>query len=178
MGRRGVSFLMTLLAILSGYGKVSSPAWAAGEANPSSAVTRLIASGCLAPIRRDPSAVELSSALANCPPVDPIFRIESGVNNAKVNRIAADDACSIIATASEDKTARVFRGDGSLLNVLRPPAGPGNGGKLRAVAVSPDGRLVAGGGGGGAGGGPAPPNPPPRQPTMQSMCSIPRPARC
>ncbi|WP_290982677.1 caspase family protein [Hyphomicrobium sp.] len=67
-------------------------------------------------------------------------------NTAKINRVSADDKCSIIATASEDKTARVYRGDGTLLSILRPPIGPGNGGKLRAVAVSPDGRLVATGG--------------------------------
>ena len=59
---------------------------------------------------------------------------------------ATDKECRVIATASEDKTARVFHGDGHLLSVLRPPIGPGNGGKLRAVAVSPDGRLVAVGG--------------------------------
>ena len=61
-------------------------------------------------------------------------------------RIAADAQCTVIATASEDKTARVYRGDGSALSVLRPPIGPGNGGKLRAVTVSPDGRLVVVGG--------------------------------
>lgn len=112
----------------------------------SSVVRGLIASGCLAASQTDPTTSELGVAISSCPPIDPVFRIESGVNTAKINRLSADDKCDIIATASEDKTARVYRGDGTLLTTLRPPIGPGNGGKLRAVAVSPDGRFVATGG--------------------------------
>ncbi|MET1047712.1 MAG: hypothetical protein ABWX70_13620, partial [Hyphomicrobium sp.] len=134
----GVFFLLALSFVSHGR---------ATEAGATSSVVKgLIASGCLAASQTDPNASELGVAMSSCPPIDPAFRIESGVNTAKINRLSADDKCDLIATASEDKTARVYRGDGTLLSTLRPPIGPGNGGKLRAVAVSPDGRFVAVGG--------------------------------
>jgi WD40 repeat protein len=135
-------FPVAVLIALLIQSLIAGNAAATNGGGPASTVRSLIASGCLAPAQTDPSAQELGVALSNCPPVDPIFRIESGINTAKINRIAADAQCTVIATASEDKTARVYRGDGSALSVLRPPIGPGNGGKLRAVTVSPDGRLV------------------------------------
>jgi dipeptidyl aminopeptidase/acylaminoacyl peptidase len=50
-------------------------------------------------------------------------------------------------TASSDKTARVWEvANGRQLAVLRPPQDVGNEGKLYAVAVSPDGAVVAVGG--------------------------------
>lgn len=100
---------------------------------------RLADSGCFS---RGTSR-DLMAAIAKCPPVDPILTIERPINNAKINKLAADPKCTVIATASEDKTAHVFRGDGSLLHILRPPISMGNAGKLRAVAVSPDARFIA-----------------------------------
>jgi WD40 repeat protein len=50
-------------------------------------------------------------------------------------------------TGSIDKTVRVWSiGDGRLLRTIRLPAGPGNVGKVYAVAISPEGELIAAGG--------------------------------
>ena len=73
-------------------------------------VRRLIDSGCLKDAQPEPSDGEITAALEHCPPIDPMFRIENGFNVARINQVSADTACSVIATASEDKTARVFRG--------------------------------------------------------------------
>jgi WD40 repeat protein len=64
-----------------------------------------------------------------------------------INRIATDAVGRWAVTASDDKTARVWEVETErLLQVLRPPQGKGNEGKLAAVALSPDGRRVAVGG--------------------------------
>ncbi|MCB9760640.1 MAG: caspase family protein [Alphaproteobacteria bacterium] len=80
-------------------------------------------------------------------PEAPILRVEAGMHTAPIKRIATDEAGRFLVTASNDKTARVWDLEtGALLRVLRPPIGPGNEGKLYAVAVSPDGSTVAVGG--------------------------------
>ena len=78
------------------------------------------------------------------PSQTPFLRIEAGMHTAPIRRIAVDRAERFLVTASDDKTARVWRlADGELLQVLRPPIGDGNKGKLFAVAISPDGATVA-----------------------------------
>jgi len=81
------------------------------------------------------------------PPAEPQLRIEAGMHTVRVNRIATDAAGRYAVTASEDKTARVWDvASGRLLQVLRPPLGQGDEGKLFAMAISPDGAVVALGG--------------------------------
>jgi WD40 repeat protein len=69
------------------------------------------------------------------------------MHTAIIKRIATDAAGHWAVTASEDKTARVWEvASGRQLAVLRPPQDVGNEGKLYAVALSPDGAVVAVGG--------------------------------
>jgi len=77
----------------------------------------------------------------------PFPAIEAGMHTAIINRIAVDRAGRWAVTASDDKTARVWDlRTGALLQVLRVPVGEGTEGMLYAVALSPDGELVALGG--------------------------------
>jgi len=77
----------------------------------------------------------------------PILQIDAGMHTAIIRRIGSDAACSFLATASEDKTIRLWRlPDGKLLNTLRPPLGDDSDGRVYATAVSPDGGWIAAGG--------------------------------
>jgi len=81
------------------------------------------------------------------PPTEPLLRLETGMHTAPIRRIATDAAGRWAVTGSDDKTARVWEvATGRQVAVLRPPQGPGSEGKLFAVAMSPDARVVAAGG--------------------------------
>lgn len=78
------------------------------------------------------------------PPTDPIMRIETGMHTAPIVKIATDSAGRFLVTGSADKTVRVWDpATGNLLRTLRPPLGAETEGIVFAVAMSPDGRLVA-----------------------------------
>ncbi|POZ53131.1 caspase family protein [Methylovulum psychrotolerans] len=77
----------------------------------------------------------------------PFLRLETGMHTAPISRIAIDAQERYLVTASYDKTARVWDlHSGALLQILRPPIGEGDEGKLYAAAMSPDGTEVAVGG--------------------------------
>jgi len=69
------------------------------------------------------------------------------MHTANITHIGVDAAGRYLVTGSDDKTVRVWElATGRLLRTLRPPIGAGDEGKIYAVAISPDGRLVAAGG--------------------------------
>lgn len=81
------------------------------------------------------------------PPADPILRIETAAHTAPISSITTDAKNRWLATASLDKTLRVWDiQNGALLQTLRPPLGEGGEGMLYSVAMSPDGTLIATGG--------------------------------
>ncbi|WP_417914622.1 WD40 repeat domain-containing protein [Candidatus Electronema sp. JM] len=88
-----------------------------------------------------------AAALAGEPPTAPMLRIETGFHTAVITRIATDSQGRWIATASHDKTLRLWEAkDGSLLRAFRLPSGAGNEGKLYAAAMDPAGEWLAAGG--------------------------------
>ncbi|WP_291297323.1 caspase family protein [Elioraea sp.] len=97
----------------------------------------LAAVGLATPIAAQPAA----------PPDTPFIRIEAGGHAAPVTRLATDAAGTLLATASDDKTVRLWAlPSGESRGVLRAPIGPEAEGELFAVALSPDGRRAYAGG--------------------------------
>lgn len=77
----------------------------------------------------------------------PFLRIEAGMHTAQIMRIGLSADGALLATGSYDKTVRLWTlPEGRLIRTLRLPIDAGNGGKVYAVAMSPDGKAVAVGG--------------------------------
>ena len=110
------------------------------------AVGALLAMACLPVL----SAVATTGALAQAagqPPTAPLLRVEPGMHVNLVRGVAVDATGTWAVTVSDDKTARVWSvATGAAGPVLRVPiaeAGQSAEGQLQAVAISPDGNLVA-----------------------------------
>lgn len=89
-------------------------------------------------------AAAAAAAQAATAPREPLARLETGMHTAVIMRVATDNAGRWAVTASQDRTARVWDlASGRPAAVLRPPQDDDNEGKLFAVAMSPDGELVA-----------------------------------
>jgi WD40 repeat protein len=92
-------------------------------------------------------ALSLQVAHSQDPSAKPILRIETGTHTAPIRGIDADAAERYLVSGSQDKTVRIWDlPSGKLLRILRPPIGEGNDGEVDAVAISPDGRMIACGG--------------------------------
>jgi WD40 repeat protein len=91
-----------------------------------------------------------TTTLAGEPPTAPMLRLETGFHTAVIKRIAADAQGRWLATASEDKTLRLWDIQDAkhpgLLRTFRLPGGAGNEGKLYAAAMDPAGEWIAAGG--------------------------------
>lgn len=81
------------------------------------------------------------------PSKQPILRIEAGMHTAWTSAVATDSENRFLVTASLDKTLRVWELPSiKLIKVLRPPIDQKSVGNLFAVAMSPDGSIIACGG--------------------------------
>jgi len=77
----------------------------------------------------------------------PMLRLNTQMHTAPIKRMSIDAQQRFLVTGSDDKTARVWElQTGDLLQVLRPPIGENQEGKILAVAISPDGETIAVGG--------------------------------
>lgn len=103
----------------------------------------------LSPERGAALVAELPADAPLAPEVEVLLRIDPGMHTAPIRRIGVNAAGTLMATGSEDKTARLWAlpqndsGAPALLRTLRVPIGEGAEGKVYAVAMSPDGRWVA-----------------------------------
>lgn len=73
--------------------------------------------------------------------------VDPGRHTAPIKSASVDRDGRWAVTGSWDKTVRIWSlADGKLERTIRLPAGPGDVGKVYAVAMSPDGALIAAGG--------------------------------
>jgi WD40 repeat protein len=97
---------------------------------------------------RQGSAVTMSLTPGTAALYDrPVLVVDPAMHIGAIRRGAADRDGNWAVTCGDDKTVRVWSlSDGALSRTIRLPVGPGNIGKANAVAITPDGALIAAGG--------------------------------
>ncbi|MGE4253424.1 MAG: caspase family protein [Parvibaculaceae bacterium] len=89
----------------------------------------------------------LSARAENPPTPAPLLRIEAGMHTGPIYRSGISADGTLLATASVDKTVRLWSlPDGKLIRTFRIPISLGAGGALYAAAIDPTGRIIATGG--------------------------------
>jgi WD40 repeat protein len=77
----------------------------------------------------------------------PVLVVDPGTHTAAIRGASTDRDGRWAVTGSLDKTVRIWSlADGKLERTIRLPTGPGGVGEVYAVAMSPDGALIAAGG--------------------------------
>lgn len=77
----------------------------------------------------------------------PVLVLEPGMHTAAIKRADVSARGAYAVSGADDKTVRLWDVQtGRLLRTIRLPQGPGHMGQVYAVAISPDGALVAAGG--------------------------------
>jgi WD40 repeat protein len=74
----------------------------------------------------------------------PVLTLDPGMHTARINRVDVSATGVYAVSGSYDKTVRIWEVQmGRLLRTIRLPQGPGHVGRVYAVAISPNGVLVA-----------------------------------
>jgi WD40 repeat protein len=90
------------------------------------------------------AALSLPAIAEPPPPQQPFLRIEAGMHIAAAFSASFSADGKMLATASADRTVRLWNTeDGTLIKVLRPPVDNEMGAETREAALSPDGKLLA-----------------------------------
>ena len=85
-----------------------------------------------------------TSSTSNSTATSPAVGVDAGTHIGKIWRADVHEDSGLIATTSDDKTVRLWSlEDGEMLSTLRFPTTDARAGKLYAVDIHPDGKLIA-----------------------------------